>query len=166
MASATTTSQAAPLTPQQYHALFDILTHQETYSEIENFKFPGTVSEYGPPFQDSVKSSCMHLPPLVWVVLCSAFFQLGCSWVQGFELLKPIYFTLLRPRFLGSPSISRHRRKAFDCCGRTFASSSGRLIGSLSSRLPTIYHRAHSGCIRSTRILRNSWTSHSPGRGH
>ena len=43
---------AAPevLTPSHLHALFDILTHHETYAEVERFKDPATISEYGYPF--------------------------------------------------------------------------------------------------------------------
>ncbi|KAF7552178.1 hypothetical protein G7Z17_g4513 [Cylindrodendrum hubeiense] len=40
----------ASLSPEQTHALFDILTHHETYAEIEGFKFPDAVTGYGPPF--------------------------------------------------------------------------------------------------------------------
>ncbi|KAL2352902.1 PX-associated-domain-containing protein [Cryomyces antarcticus] len=39
------------LSPEQAHALFDILTHHETYAEIENFKYPGAITHYGPPFK-------------------------------------------------------------------------------------------------------------------
>jgi hypothetical protein len=38
------------LTSAQLHALFDILTHYETYAEVERFKEPVTISEYGYPF--------------------------------------------------------------------------------------------------------------------
>ncbi|KAM0720499.1 hypothetical protein Q7P37_004635 [Cladosporium fusiforme] len=40
------------LTPAQSAALFDVLTHHETYREIEDFKQPGAIHRYGPPFQD------------------------------------------------------------------------------------------------------------------
>lgn len=50
-------AETAGLTPSQSHALFDILTHQETYGEIEEFKYPDAVSHYGPPFQDEVSNS-------------------------------------------------------------------------------------------------------------
>lgn len=40
------------LTPAQSAALFDVLTHCETYREIEDFKQPGAIHKYGPPFQD------------------------------------------------------------------------------------------------------------------
>jgi len=40
------------LTPAQSAALFDVLTHFETYREIEDFKQPGAIQQYGPPFQD------------------------------------------------------------------------------------------------------------------
>ncbi|KAL9108017.1 MAG: hypothetical protein Q9227_007122 [Pyrenula ochraceoflavens] len=43
------------LSNDQASALFDILTHHETYSEIEAFKDPGTISHYGDPFQSSTE---------------------------------------------------------------------------------------------------------------
>ena len=45
------------LTPEQTNALFDILTHRETYAEIEDFKVPGAIHKYGPPFQDDKSTS-------------------------------------------------------------------------------------------------------------
>lgn len=48
---------ATGLTSEQSNALFDILTHGETYSEIEHFKDPETIHRYGPPFQDDISSS-------------------------------------------------------------------------------------------------------------
>jgi len=41
------------LTPPQLHALFDILTHAETYQEIESLKEPEAVSKWGYPFTES-----------------------------------------------------------------------------------------------------------------
>lgn len=38
------------LTPEQLHALFDILNHKETYHEAESFKYGHAISEYGYPF--------------------------------------------------------------------------------------------------------------------
>jgi len=38
------------LTSPQLHALFDILTHHETYAEVERFKDPATIADYGYPF--------------------------------------------------------------------------------------------------------------------
>jgi len=38
------------LTSSQLHALFDILTHHETYAEVEKFKDGGTIAHYGFPF--------------------------------------------------------------------------------------------------------------------
>lgn len=45
------------LSPEQTNALFDILTHRETYAEIEDFKIPGAIHKYGPPFQDDTSTS-------------------------------------------------------------------------------------------------------------
>lgn len=57
-ASAASASASAPapssttgaLTEEQTRALFDILTHHETYAEIEGFKAPDAVTGYGFPF--------------------------------------------------------------------------------------------------------------------
>ena len=38
------------LTPDQSYALFDILSHAETYQEIRDFRHPGSLKDYGPPF--------------------------------------------------------------------------------------------------------------------
>lgn len=52
----TDTQNDSKLSAEQSKALFDILTHQQTYKEIEDFKYPGAIYNYGPPFQSSVKS--------------------------------------------------------------------------------------------------------------
>ncbi|KAF5678305.1 hypothetical protein FHETE_1279 [Fusarium heterosporum] len=44
---------SATLAPEQVQALFDILTHHETYAEIQGFKSPDTVKTYGYPFTRS-----------------------------------------------------------------------------------------------------------------
>ena len=38
------------LSASQAAALFDILTHYDTYREIRDFRFPGSLEHYGPPF--------------------------------------------------------------------------------------------------------------------
>lgn len=50
----TANAAAAALSPDRARALFDILTHYEVYSEIEQFKKPETTSQYGYPFSRSV----------------------------------------------------------------------------------------------------------------
>ncbi|KAF2128957.1 hypothetical protein P153DRAFT_341335 [Dothidotthia symphoricarpi CBS 119687] len=52
-------TSSAPLTPAQTHALFDILIHHQLYSEIEAFKYPSTIDQYGYPFKkaDGVQST-------------------------------------------------------------------------------------------------------------
>lgn len=39
-----------PLTARQLTSLFDILTHAETASEVESFRHPSAIANYGPPF--------------------------------------------------------------------------------------------------------------------
>lgn len=55
------------LTDTQLHALLDILSHQEVYSEIEDFRFPGALSAYGPPFESkaALPSSSPALQALI-----------------------------------------------------------------------------------------------------
>lgn len=43
------------LSPSQSAALFDILTHYETYSQIRGFRKPGSLAHYGPPFTTQPK---------------------------------------------------------------------------------------------------------------
>ncbi|KAF7194867.1 Uncharacterized protein HII31_03788 [Pseudocercospora fuligena] len=50
------TENEAKLSAEQTTALLDFLTHQETYKEIEDFKIPGAIHHYGPPFQNQVDS--------------------------------------------------------------------------------------------------------------
>lgn len=55
-----TTAEA--LTEAQTRALFDILTHHETYGEIEGFKAPDAVTGYGYPFARAMKVPAMQTP--------------------------------------------------------------------------------------------------------
>jgi len=48
------------LNAAQLHALLDILTHFETYAEVEQFKDPSTISKYGYPFLLQAHESQTH----------------------------------------------------------------------------------------------------------
>lgn len=56
-----------PLSAKQTAALFDILSHHNTYAEIRDFRFPGALDQYGPPFSHEAKipSSSPALQSLV-----------------------------------------------------------------------------------------------------
>ena len=54
-----------PLGADQVRTLFDILSHEETYRQIEDFKSPEAIHGYGPPFQDDKKSTTPILQQLV-----------------------------------------------------------------------------------------------------
>ena len=43
---------SAKLKPDQQSALLDILSHHEVYQEIRDFRQPGSLSRYGPPFSN------------------------------------------------------------------------------------------------------------------
>jgi len=53
------------LSAAQAHALFDILTHHETYDEIQKFKYPNAIQGYGPPFGGSKPSTSPILQGLL-----------------------------------------------------------------------------------------------------
>ncbi|OTA60719.1 hypothetical protein K449DRAFT_331867 [Hypoxylon sp. EC38] len=48
---------SATLYPQQLRALLDILVHHETYSEVQTFKYPDAIEQYGYPFQQEESGS-------------------------------------------------------------------------------------------------------------
>lgn len=55
------------LTPEQAHALFDILTHHETYAEIQALKDPKTVSDFEVP--GDTKKPDSSASPLLQILL-------------------------------------------------------------------------------------------------
>ncbi|KAL1889755.1 hypothetical protein Sste5346_008743 [Sporothrix stenoceras] len=50
-----TTTKPPSLSAPQLHALFDILTHYETYYEVQDFRDPDTIFAYGTPFVERRK---------------------------------------------------------------------------------------------------------------
>jgi len=80
----TAMSTPKPLTPAQTHALFDILIHHQVYSEIEAFKYPSTIDQYGYPFRkaDGVQSTSPLLQNMLnKFALCNpAIRNFGKSW--------------------------------------------------------------------------------------
>lgn len=85
-----TKKDSSTLTPQQAHSLFDILTHAEVYAEIQSFKYPSAIQDYGHPFpiaddkpstspllQSLLERFVLPLPGLRNV--SDAFWQLRCK---------------------------------------------------------------------------------------
>jgi hypothetical protein len=73
---------AADLNPSQAHALFNILTHANTYYEIEKFKYAETISTSGHPFTSPDSSSTGSSVPVLnylfrkWILTCPGFTDL------------------------------------------------------------------------------------------
>ncbi|GKT48120.1 uncharacterized protein ColSpa_08301 [Colletotrichum spaethianum] len=67
--------QTSPLNAEQIKALFNILTHFETYHEVEEFKKPETISNYGYPFAQSpgTRSDVTYAPESSAPLLQSIF---------------------------------------------------------------------------------------------
>ncbi|KAL9104142.1 MAG: hypothetical protein Q9163_000889 [Psora crenata] len=59
---------SSELSFEQLHALFDILTHHETYAEIEAFKLTATIKNFGDPLQSDTPASQIS-SPLVSILL-------------------------------------------------------------------------------------------------
>lgn len=53
--TSTTPTTPTSLSAPQLHALFDILTHYETYYEVQDFRDPDTIYAYGTPFVEREK---------------------------------------------------------------------------------------------------------------
>ena len=60
---------ADALSPAQVHALFDILTHHETYHEIEEFKKEDAVTKFGYPFKEDTDESDPSASPVLQMLL-------------------------------------------------------------------------------------------------
>ncbi|POS73637.1 hypothetical protein DHEL01_v207972 [Diaporthe helianthi] len=75
MASDPPPPTAVTLDSAQLHALFDILTHDETNREAESFKYPYAIKEYGYPFNhdasqsDTVTYNAKSTSPLLQLLL-------------------------------------------------------------------------------------------------
>lgn len=57
------------LTAPQLRSLFDILTHHETYAEVESFKDPEAIDQYGFPFTDVKGPGAPSSSPLLQLLL-------------------------------------------------------------------------------------------------
>ena len=55
------------LSPTQAHALFDILTHHETYAEIQALKDPEAIAKFGSPLQSETPADSSS--PLIQILL-------------------------------------------------------------------------------------------------
>jgi len=68
-----TEQMATPLSPKQCGALLDILTHSDTYSQIQLLRSPGSLSTSGPPFTtQSTPSTTPALQKLLDKFVCSS----------------------------------------------------------------------------------------------
>lgn len=85
---------ATPLSPGQSAALFDILSHFDTYSSIRDFRHPGSLKHYGPPFttQDGQPSTAPALQTLVsrFLLTLPGLRDLPDNWwkVQCYDIIE------------------------------------------------------------------------------
>lgn len=82
------------LSPSQSAALFDILTHYDTYAQIREFRRPGSLTHYGPPFNvaNSKPSTSPFLQTLVsrFLLKIPGLDNLPEKWwkVQCYEIIE------------------------------------------------------------------------------
>lgn len=84
------------LTPAQLHALFDILTHFETYDEAEKFKHPGVIGRYGYPFvtNNSADDSDPEYEPESTAPLLASLLRTVILPVPGIRELPPQFWSV------------------------------------------------------------------------
>ena len=75
------------LTPSQAHALFDILTHHESYAEIQALKETKTIATFGPPLEPEQKDASSS--PLIETLL-----QRFILVLPGIRDVPPEFWTL------------------------------------------------------------------------
>ena len=80
------TAASSGLTVDQSSVLFDILTHHQTYDEIEGFKHPDAIQTYGPPFQDD---SSARTSPVLQMLLAKFVLPL-----PGLRDIRPQFWKL------------------------------------------------------------------------
>lgn len=113
----------ASLKPEQAHALFDILTHHQIYSEIESFKWPDAIRNYGPPFSKGVGQSSSPL--------MQAMFNSFVVKLPGISTLPPEFW---KDRFgnvienLSQPGLSESYDKGTMGTRKTLSTASSVLI--------------------------------------
>lgn len=71
---------ASSLTPVQLNALFDILTHAETFNEIRDMRFENNIGNFGPPF--TPLTGTQSALPLLQLI-CSSFLDASLYTEQG-----------------------------------------------------------------------------------
>ena len=76
----------SPLTPTQAHALFDILTHHESYAEIQALKEAKTIATFGPPLE--AENGETSSSPLIEALMQSFIFIL-----PGIRHVTPKFWT-------------------------------------------------------------------------
>ena len=77
------------ISPRQAHALFDILTHHETYAEIQALKDPKTVSDFQVPGEPQKSESSAS--PLIQILLQKFIYIL-----PGLQDVVPNFWTKIR----------------------------------------------------------------------
>ncbi len=96
--SESTGSGGILLTAAQLHALFDILTHHQTYAEIVRFKLPSTVAHYGYPFVTETAAGNLSQSSASSVPLLASLFRPVVLPTPGVRDLPPEFWSV---RFQG-----------------------------------------------------------------
>lgn len=112
------------LSPQQTHALFDVLTHHESHHEIQRFKYPNAIDNYGPPFE--IPDGPLSDSPILQTLLHRFVLQL-----PGLKDVKPEFWqkrvqSIIRQ--LGDAELSESYDKGTLGSRRTLATAISTLI--------------------------------------
>jgi hypothetical protein len=126
------------LTPEQTHALFDILTHYETYYEIESLKFPDAASRFGPPFANKKlsnggdKDALEEESDLPILQLITDRFLLSFPWMKN---LPPDFWTVRMQGLMesfGEADLSESYDKGVMGTRKTLATAGSSIVESIA----------------------------------
>ncbi|KAK1992603.1 hypothetical protein LX36DRAFT_588096 [Colletotrichum falcatum] len=123
--------QASPLSAEQIKALFNILTHFETYHEIEKFKKPETIADYGYPFVRRSADGAVTYAPECSTPLLHLIFTRFILKLPGVRTFAPNFWNLRVQAILTSfadAGLSEAYEKAALGIRKTLATASSAVI--------------------------------------
>ena len=112
------------LSSVQLHALFDILTHHQSYDEVANLRTPDAITNFGAPLQDS--STKVPSSPLIQIMLKRFVLVL-----PGLRDISPTFWTQhVQPLFkaLASSSLSESYEKGSIGTRKTLATACAAML--------------------------------------
>ncbi|KAF6826416.1 px domain-containing protein [Colletotrichum musicola] len=135
--SSSSSTSTTSLSADQIHALFNILTHHETYREIRDFRHPETISNYGYPFAAAgsrAGDTVVHAPESSAPLLQSLFTRFILT-LPGVSSIAPEFWNVRVQGLLeklASADLSESYEKGQLGTRKTLATASSTVIEALA----------------------------------